>query len=128
MASVIPNEGQEWVSQKIMGNLDSEYAYEIAVGTGTASPTTSDTSLSNEIYRANSDDSIASISLTSSSGGIQCRITITGGTEVPSGSKITEFGLFVNNGSTMLYREVRSSVKLDSGERQTFEFTLDVEN
>lgn len=129
MASVIVDDGLEWVSQKIVGNNPNETAYIIAVGDDNTAPSSSDTSLGNELYRADDDDSNTTIEATSNVGEIDFRITISGGTEVPAGSDVVEFGVFISDGSTLLYREVLdTAVTIESGNRSTFEFTIDITN
>jgi hypothetical protein len=129
MPAIIPDEGREWFSQSAMSNTGSERAYIVAVGTGTGATTASNTDLDNEIYRANDDDSVCTVEATSNTGEILARITVSGGTEIQNPPQdITELGLFVSDGSTLLYREVRSAVTVEAGESQTFEFTLVVED
>lgn len=123
MATVVPNEGEEWMSQKLFDGV-SGTPFIIAVGTGSTSPTESDTSLANEVYRANDNDSNCTVQPTSNNGEFVGKITISGGTEVAAGTDVTEFGLYPSDGSTLLYREVRTAVTIQSGDRKTFEFTV----
>lgn len=126
MASVITDSGAEWLSEAALAVHD-ETAYVVAVGDGTTSPSSTDTSLTNELYRANDDDSVCTVDVTSNVGEILGRITVSGGTEVPAGSDIAEFGLFSSGSGTMLYHEVIDNpVTVQSGDRKTFEFRLDV--
>lgn len=126
MASVTPNEGQEWISQKIVGDLPDERAYVVAVGDGTGAVGTTDTSLQNELYRSNDDNSNCAVDTTNDTGEYFGRITVTGGLNIPAGSEITEFGLFTTDGQ-MLYHETSSSgTVIESGENRTFQFTNNV--
>lgn len=124
MASVITDEGHNWLKDKVVNQEAGEKMYIVAVGDGTASPTASDTSLANELYRANDDDSNCVVTSTSNVGEVQFRITLSGGTEVPAGSTITEFGVFTSGTNELIYRETRSGVTMDSGDRKTFEGNL----
>lgn len=129
MPSVIPSEGQEWISEKMMDLRGSEKPYIVALGNGTSSPTESDTALDNEVYRANDGESNCTVEATTNTGEIVARITVSGGTEISNPPQdITELGLFVSDGSTLVYREVRSSVTIASGDRQTFEFRVAVQD
>jgi hypothetical protein len=129
MPAIIPDEGREWISQSMMDTTDGEFPYIVALGTGTGATTASNTDLDNEIYRANDGDSNCTVESTTNTGEILARITVSGGTEIQNPPQdITELGLFVNDGSTLLYREVRNAVTIESGDRQTFEFTLVVED
>lgn len=124
MASVVVDEGRNWFREKVFNNKSDEKPYIVAVGDGTNSPTASDTSLQNELYRANDDDSNCTVAPTSNTGEFEFKITISGGTEVTAGSDITEFSVITDGTNEMLYREVRPSVTLNSGDRKTFEGTL----
>lgn len=119
MTTVTTDVGRNYIANVAIGTID-----EIAVGNGTTSPAESDTSLDSELYRATENDSNVAVKETSGTADILGRISISGGTEVPAGSDITEFGLFLENGSTMVYREVRSAVTLQAGDTKTFEFTV----
>lgn len=126
MPSVIPSTGQEWISEKIMDHNDGEYAYIVALGDGTSSPTESDTSLQSEIYRADDDDVNCSVNDTSNVGEVVARITVSGGTEISNPPQdVTELGLITTDG-VLLYRETRGAVTIESGDRQTFEFRIEV--
>jgi len=128
MPSVIPAAGQEWTSEKMMDVITGEFPYEVAVGNGSSSPTESDTSLDNELYRADDDDSNCTVEATTNSGEIVGRITVSGGTEISNPPKdITELGLITTDG-VLLYRETRGAVTIESGDRQTFEFNIIVED
>lgn len=120
MAAIIPDTGREYISDRI------EF-YEFAIGTGTSQPTGSDTTLENEVYRADVEDTNCSITDTSTDGEVVAKLTISGGTEVPADTVVSEFALFCNDpDTTMVYREVRSGTNIESGARVTFEIELDV--
>lgn len=125
MASIVTTEGRNWFREKIFNNESDELPYIVAVGDGTASPTASDTSLDNELYRANDDDSNCTIQPTSNTGEFEWKITLSGGTEVPADSDINEAAVITDGTNEFLYREVRaSSITLASGDRKTFGGTL----
>lgn len=122
MASTFTDDGEEWASEIFDQNLGI-----IAVGTGSSSPTEGDTALDNEIYRASTSDSNVSIDVGAGVGEVVCQITVSGGTEVPAGTTITEFGLYSLDGNDFLYREVPDTgTTVASGDRRTFEFELTV--
>jgi len=123
MASITPDDGRDWIANKLFNNESDEYPYIVAVGDGTTLPASDDSSLGNEIYRANDDDSNCTVELTGNTGQYLGRITVSGGTEVPANSDISEIGLFSSDGTTLLYRETRNAVTISSGDRKTFEFT-----
>lgn len=124
MATVVPDEGLEWFSERAVGEANGETAYIVAVGDGTGTVSSGNTSLSSELYRANDGDSNCTVEATASTGEIVAKITVSG-TELNNlPQDITEFGLFASDGSTLLYREVRSAVTIQSGDRKTFQFTV----
>lgn len=128
MATVITSVGQEWISEHVVGDRSGDEFYVVGVGEGTTAPAESDTALQSEIYRANDSDSNCTVEATTNTGEVTSRITVSGGTEVPAGSSITELGLFTKDSDTLIYRETRNAVTIDSGDRKTFEFDLDVVN
>lgn len=135
MATITPDEGLEITFDKLLNDdaFDDWEIFQIAVGDGTANLSNLDTQLDNELYRANKDDSVVSIEDSSQPGKITVRLSLSGGTEVPAGSDITEFGIWAIDptdrpvdGTTdakdrMLHRELRNAITLDSGDRRTFE-------
>lgn len=135
MATITPDEGLEFTTDKLLADasiMDWEM-FQISVGTGAASLSSTDTQLDNEIFRADKDDSIVSITDASANGKITAKITISGGTEVPAGTDVTEFAIFAidpNDRPTddttdgkdiMLHRELRNAVTIGSGDRKTFQ-------
>lgn len=128
MATTITSGGQEWVSEKAVDQHAGDLLYEIAVGDGTTSPSESDTSLANELYRSNDSNSDCIVEATTNTGEVRGRITVTGGSDVAGGTSVSEFGLFTSSG-TMVYREVRdTAVTINDGENKTFEFTITWDN
>ena len=127
--TVIPDAGRDWISERVVGGRDTESFYIIAVGDGTATPSGSDTSLANELHRANTDGSTVEIRATSNTGEVVGRITVTGGQEVAAGADIQEVGMFTESSDVLVYREVReNAVTLDSGDKKTFEFRFTFED
>lgn len=120
MASIITDEGRDWFRDKIFNDESDEIPYIVAVGDGTSAVASSDTSLESELYRANNDDSNVTVAQTTNTGEFEFRITLSGGTEVPAGSDVSEFAVITDGTNEFLYREVRSSpIPLQSGDRKT---------
>lgn len=142
MATLTPDEGLEFAADKIMENSEVQdwEIFQVAVGSGTANLDNNDTQLANEEYRANKDDSVVDIADSSIDGQITVKITISGGTEVPAGTTITEFGIFGIDPSDrptddttdakdrLLHRELRAGITLESGDRKTFELPYVVDS
>jgi hypothetical protein len=123
------NEGINFIESAISDPSVTEVVDTIAIGDGTTSPRESDTSLENNLYESNTTS--ANVLIDRGSGGTgEIRVTVefTGGTEVPSGSDITEFGL-KNESGTLLYREVRdTSITVASGEKKSVEMKIFIED
>jgi len=129
MGTIIPDEGRDWLSETAVGDITGESLYIVAVGDGQSTVSPADSSLDNELYRANDDNENVTVRSTSTVGEIKGRIAVTGGLEVPAGSDIHEFGLFVDDGSTLFFRQVdQNGTTVQSGDRKTFEFTNTVVN
>jgi hypothetical protein len=148
MTTTTPDEGREWITEKVLnvsGTTDQKI-YDVGVGSGIGSAGPGDTQLDTQEHRANNDDSIVDIRDTSVDGEIECKITVSGGTEVPGGTSITELGVWARdpslpqsdfrNGSqttndsddVMVYHEQRAGVTIPDGDRKTFAFKINIEN
>lgn len=127
MATIIPNVGLDWVANNSVPSKEVPELQYVAVGTGTTAPAVDDTALESEIYRSDIANSNASITKSSSTGTVRVSITVSGGTEVPAGSDITELGVFTES-DDLIYREVRNTITIKNGERITFEFTIGFAN
>lgn len=149
MASITPDEGLEWFVEKSLNESDvqDEIVYDVAVGSGSTSISPSDTQLDVQEHRSNDSDSIVNITNTSpQTGEIDVKITISGGTEVPADTQITEVGVWARDPSLpdsdfeggsqstndsddrMIHREILPGITLASGDRKTFAFTVNVVN
>lgn len=122
MSALIPDVGREYIATV----LDDE-TFEIAVGSGTSTPTANDTALDNELYRAAETDPNVDVTNTSTAGELKFSIAISGGTEVAAGTDITEFGAFGQSGE-LLYRDTTSTTTVAAGEHISFTFTVTVTN
>lgn len=141
MASLTPNEGLEFFADKGMEESEMQdwEMWQVAVGDGSASLSSADTQLDSELFRGDKTDSIVTIADSSTAGKITVRISISGGTEVPAGSSITEFGIFAVDPADpptddttdakdrLLHRELRDPITLAAGDRKTFELPYVVE-
>lgn len=140
MATVTPDEALDWFRAKSINAVSNgEHIYEVGVGSGSTSVTSADTQLDVEEHRSNRDNNNVTIEETSTTGEMSVKISVSGGTEVPAGTTITEFGVWAihpdnapggpNNDAadTMIHREVRAGVTLEAGDRKTFEITYIVE-
>lgn len=121
---VITNGGAEFIANRIFTDPAS-IADTVAVGDGTSSPSKTDTGLDNELYSGDTSESIISITDTGTDGVYDVTITVSGGTEVPAGSSLTEVGLFTADG-TLVFRDVVAEALVESGDRvtRTIEFIV----
>jgi len=120
MAEEIVNDGLSWYRDKGIGNRANEVINTVKVGTGTSSPSSTDSSMQSEVHTSNTSNSNVTIESTGSIGEYKAQISVSGGGEVPAGTDISEFGVFTNT-DVMIKHEIRSAVTIDSGDRKTFE-------
>lgn len=118
MPVLVPDDGRD-----VVADVVASRATAVGVGNGTTEPTSLDTSLESELFRADESDSMVDIKTTSSPGVVRFLVSVAGGTEVSAGSEITELGVFSDDG-LLLYRETRPPTSVASGDRVTFEFDL----
>jgi hypothetical protein len=125
MANVITNSGRN-VTEEILVGTSTATVDTVAVGDGTSSPSETDTSMYGQLYEASDASANVTVGKTSVTGQIRFTITVTGGTEVPSETELTEFGIKTSSGE-LLYHEVRSTaITVASGESKTIELLLTV--
>lgn len=124
MTAIIPDEGLEWMADKL---LDIEFGSidQVAVGTGTTGVSASDTSMVDLAYREDTASSSVTITETEDVGVIRATIDVEGGTDVPGGTEISEFGVFTDSGE-MVYHEITDPITLNIGEEVTFVIEIDV--
>ena len=141
MTSIIPDEGLDWYRNKGIQDNDvtNEFVYDIAVGDGSQTVSSTDTQLNNEVYRANEDGPNASIDAGNSTGKYLVEVSVTGGTEVPGGTSVTELGVWARDPSMnqsnvsdgddkMIYHEAFSGKTVNNGETKTFTIELTITN
>lgn len=142
MATITPDEGLDFTKKRVLDEPETAgwEMFQVAVGSGSANLSATDTQLDVEEYRANKTDSVVTIEDSTPVGEVLIRITVSGGTEVPAGTTITEFGIFgvdTNDAPSddtedakdrLLHRELRSGITLKAGDTKTFEIRYLVES
>jgi hypothetical protein len=100
--TTITNDGFEAIGDVLLG-LTTTRIDAIAVGTGTGSETQNATSLGNEVFRATKGDPKTSFADAGPGGELEVTIAVTGGTDVPSNTQLSEVGLIEDSsGSSRL--------------------------
>jgi hypothetical protein len=108
--NLIVNVGKAQVSGLIGGVVTGVFNY-IAVGTGTTSPSPTDTALQNEVMRASSTNSQTTTNVTNDTLQLQATFNFT------SSYAITEAGIFnASSGGTMLARQTFGAINVASGD------------
>lgn len=126
MTKQVTDVGLEWFGDKSLDNVTGVID-QVKIGTGTDGPSPDDTSLQNPVYSATTADAELTVEeLSSDDGLVRATLTITGGSQVAAGTDISEFGVFVSNSGTMLFREVREAVTLNNGLEVEFRIDLDI--
>lgn len=125
MVGIITTAGEEWLADKAFNNVAGRIDT-IALGTGTTAPAAGDTALQTEVYRGTDAQPNITFSATEQPGEYNCSITVSGGTEVASGTIITEFGVIASTEGVLVGREVFSGATIDSGTPVTFAPPLDI--
>lgn len=94
---------------------------QIAVGSGSSPVTREDTTMQDSLYSTTPD----AIFPATDDGNRVYTIVVTGGTEIPAGSSVGEFGLFDADGN-MLYHETRDAITISQGVTQEFRVRFDI--
>jgi hypothetical protein len=119
----------ERVSDILLGKTDDEI-HEIAVGTGTGNEGSNASSLANEVYRSNKQNSNCWFEETGSTGQFRAHLEVTagGGTanvSVPGENDITEIAVFSKSGQMVVIDEFASPVTIPTGHTEEFIFDGD---
>lgn len=124
MTDIIVNSGLKFFEDVLFDQLYTETLNTVAVGDGEVAPSKSDTSLTNNLYEANSAAANVTVSRGSGIGEMVFTIEVTGGTEVPAGAELTEVAVKSSDGQ-LVYYEVRSTaITVATGETKILEVRI----
>ena len=123
--ATVTDDGLIWYHERTIG--DAEGAIDqIALGTGVDSESETAEELDNEIYRGVVDDNnIRFQTIDDTPTKMEAIITVRGGTEVPSGTEVTEFCIRVSDEDVLVALDNFLPVEVEAG--HTEEFTMPVE-
>jgi len=108
--NLVVNVGKAQVSGLIGGVVSGAFGY-IAIGTGTTSPSSSDTALQNEVMRVASTNTQVTTNVTNDTLQMQASFSFT------SSYAITEAGIFnASSGGVMLARQTFGAINVASGD------------
>lgn len=128
MADLITNNGLDLIEEGLVNGLGGNTLDTVAVGSGTSSPSRSDTSLKNNLFEADISTSSVTRSTTAVDGEIRYTLSVTGGTEVPAPKDLSEFAIKSSTG-TLFYYEVKSvPISIQSGETKTIEIRIQLDD
>jgi hypothetical protein len=123
--ATVTDDGLVWYHERTIGDAGGAID-EIALGTGEGSESQTATGLTNQIYLGNvADNNIRFQTIDDTPTKMEAIITVRGGTEVPSGAQITEFGISVSEENVLIALDNFLPVEVEAG--HTEEFTMPVE-
>jgi hypothetical protein len=126
--TTITDDGFEALADVLIG-LTQTRIDAIAVGTATGSEVQNASTLGNEVFRADKSDPKTSFADTGSGGQLEITIAVTGGTDVPANTQITELGVFEDgangNGRLTVIDQV-PAVTVENGDIEQFTVPVDV--
>jgi hypothetical protein len=121
----VTDSGLEWLTDKTRDGASSRVDA-VALGTGTNESTTA-TALGNEVHRG--DDSEPAVSFVETDQTTyEARITVTGGTEVPAGTAISEIAVLAGGaggGGTLVVIDQFDAVTVEAGHTERFDVPLE---
>lgn len=124
MAGTVTEDGTE-VFAELGSGATSSGVEAVALGEGTSDVSETDQSMESEVHR----EAPETITKTGN-GEREYSITVTGGTEVPAGTDVSEFGLFdttTADSGRMIYHEVEDPITVNDGVSQEFIVTLNLD-
>ena len=108
--NLVVNAGKAQVAGLINGSVSGAFTY-VAIGTGTTSPSASDTVLGNEVSRVSATVGRTTTSVTNDTATFDATFSFS------SSYAITEAGIFnASSGGTMLARQTFSAINVASGD------------
>lgn len=120
--STITDQGLDWYAEK--GYTDTlSLIDEVAVGTGTVSDPEdlkTATGLQSEVFRATVETGTVFISDLAGTGQFQARITVSGGTEVPGNTDITELLIESSDDDVVIAIDNFDPVTVKPGQTEAF--------
>lgn len=125
--TVTTDDGIEVVGDLLIGNVSGRIDA-IAVGTGSGSESRSSTALASEVYRADAASSNSEFVETDATGGFELVLRVKGGSEVSSGTTITELGAFFEGsagGGTLVFVDEFAGVTVEEGFTEEFRLPVD---
>ncbi len=121
VGNLVVDVGKAQVAGLINGVVTTPFKY-IAIGTGTASPSASDTALGNEVARASATTGRTTTSVSNDTATWSASFSFT------SSYAITESGIFdASSGGNMLARQTFSAVNVSSGDSLTVNWKVQVQ-
>lgn len=123
---IVPDSGRDEIAA-ILSDETSAVFDTMAVGTDGTAPSSSTTSLGNEVYRAAVTDASVDISTTGSTGEIQSTITVAGGREVPADTKIREYAIISSN-DVFVYVDAINPITVNAAEEVAVTSSIDILN
>lgn len=123
---VITDVGNEFIANQMIGET-TDYIDIIAVGDGTGSVSTGDTTLESTLYESSNSNSDVTLSPISTVGEVKAEITVTAGSgeDVPGNSSISEFGILTDS-KTLVLHEKRTAVELEANDTNTFKIPFSI--
>jgi len=119
--------GRDWIVDRLLHGDEYSEQVEIAIGSGTTVPDETDEQLESELYRTSFEEANANIFTVDSPGVYRVTVIVTGGIEIPDGSSVSELGVF-DEDEGLIYRETRTEVVVNDGERIGIESEVDFIN
>ena len=125
--TTLTDNGRDWYANRAIGASVGRLSA-VSVGTGSGSEATGSSSLGNEVYKADSGDSVVDFTKLGNTGEVSAVIEITGGTEVSAGTAITEMGIFGGfdgDGGPLVWVDEFPAVTIEAGHTRKFEIVFD---
>jgi len=127
--TVTTDNGLEWAEGQLIG-ADQGKIDAMAVGSGSTTESTSDTSLDNRVSDIITDNNNP-VRFLRTDQGFECFITIQGGSEVPSDTEIREVGVYskatvTGESPILVARDVFSTVTVNPGHSVEFQIPIDL--
>jgi len=116
----------DWYQERAIGATDAVIDT-VAVGNGTGSESDPSSGLSNTVYQGTTALNIVEISPGANLGELVAEIEVTGGTEIPAGTEVSEMMASVSGDSVIIGVDNFSAVPVESGQTENFSMPITIE-
>lgn len=123
--TTVTDRALDWYQEQVL-NIESGRIDTLALGDGEDSESEDPSGLDNELFRADDSENTVTIELGDDQATVVGEIEVTGGTEVPSDTAVTELMLYSDSDDVIVAIDNFPEVLIESGQTEQFEIATEI--